>query len=90
MTYRLTGYLCNDKWIVGVAEKLGPTEGTAGSHLSVAPKKLVSPQSTQTQTLLRLHPGREAERKINMRGSHYLGPNLRGKGIPRGCLQHNT
>ncbi len=47
-----------DKWIVGAPEEMGPAKGTAGSHLLVAPEKLVSPQSTHTQT------------NINMRNSH--------------------
>ncbi len=72
MTYRLTGHPCNDKWIVGAPEVTGPAKGTGGSHLPVAPEKLVSPQSTHTQT------------NINMRVSHQLGPNLREKGIPKG------
>ncbi len=57
ITYRLTGYPCNDKWIVGAPEEMGPAKGPAGSHLPVAPEKLVSSQSTYTQT------------NINMRGS---------------------
>ncbi len=42
-TYRLTDHSCNDKWIVGASEEMGPAKGIAGSHLSVAPEKLVSP-----------------------------------------------
>ncbi len=57
MTLRLTGHPCNDKWIIGAPEEMGPAKGTAGSHLPVAPEKLVSPQSMHTQT------------NINMRGS---------------------
>ncbi len=58
MTDRLTGHPCNDKGIVGAPEDTGPAKGTGGSHLPVAPDKLVSPQSMHTQT------------NINMRGSH--------------------
>ncbi len=50
MTYRLTGHLCNDLLIVGAPEEMGPAKGTVGSHLPVAPEKLVSPQSTNTHT----------------------------------------
>ncbi len=58
MTYRLTGLPCNDKCIVGVPEEMGPAKEIAGCRLPVAPEKLVSPQSTATQT------------SINMRGNH--------------------
>ncbi len=45
MYYRLAGHPCNDKWIDGAPEEMGPVKGTAGSHLPIAPEKLVSPQS---------------------------------------------
>ncbi len=43
-------YPCNDKLIVGAPEEMGSGKGTAGSHLPVAPVKLVSPHSTQSLT----------------------------------------
>ncbi len=52
------GHPCNEKWIVGSPEEMGPATRTAGSHLAVALEKLISPQSTHTQT------------NVNMRGSH--------------------
>ncbi len=58
MNYLLTGHPCNDKWIVGAPEEMGPAKRTAGSHLPVSPEKLVIHQSTHTQT------------NINMLGSH--------------------
>ncbi len=50
ITYPLNGHPCNDKWIIGAPEEMDPAKGTAGSHLPVAPGKLVSPQSMHTQT----------------------------------------
>ncbi len=72
MAYRLS---CNSKRIVGAQEEMGKAKGTTGCHLPVPQEKLVRPQSTHTQT------------NVNMRGSHLLGPKLRGKGIPKGCIQ---
>ncbi len=43
-TYRLTGSPCNRNWIVGAPKEMGPANGTAGSHLPVAPEKLAKPQ----------------------------------------------
>ncbi len=42
--FTMTGHPCNEKWLVGAPEELGPAKGIAGSHLPVAPEKLVSPQ----------------------------------------------
>ncbi len=50
--------LLYDKLIVGAPKEMGPAKGTARSHLPVALEKLVSPQSTHTQT------------NINMRLNH--------------------
>ncbi len=48
--HRLTGHPCNGKWTVRGPEEKGPAKRTAGSPLRVVPKKLISPQSTHTQT----------------------------------------
>ncbi len=58
ITYRFIGHPCNNKWIVGAPEEMGPAKGTAGSHLLEAPEKLGSIQSTHTVT------------HINMRACH--------------------
>ncbi len=41
--HRLTDQPCNRKWTAGGPEKNGPAKRTAGSHLPVMPKKLISP-----------------------------------------------
>ncbi len=33
-TCRLTGHPCNNKWIVGAPEEMGPAKGTAGTPSS--------------------------------------------------------
>ncbi len=48
--HQLTGHPCNGKCTVGGTEENRLAKRTAGGHLTVVPKKPVSPQSTHTQT----------------------------------------
>ncbi len=50
----MTAKIWNSKWALGAPEEMGPVKGTAGNHLSVAPEKLVSPQSTYAQLTINM------------------------------------